>query len=339
MKQIVAIADSSELVACKAISNGALASESLPHEIKLLNWGVNQTTKGDVIVDDTTAAALSVNQRSLGFDRIALDFEHNTVEGSPEYDRTKEPRDVAGYGVPKLVKGDGLYLSAIEYTPIGKEKARNFADLSPTPLLDKNRRVIFLHSVALVRNGAVHDLSFFSAATGGTPKTETAMTPEQIQALIANALTAAVKPLNDQILALTGEIKTLKETKPAEPVITLSVADGKTATMTLAQLGAEFVALKADTLAAKAAQENAEKANVIALFAKDGKVPMGEDNKPMSEDKLKELTVGTLKMLHASTPVTVPLSARGKTPGNDKDAPKGMDAVRAAIRADLAPRA
>lgn len=335
MKRIEGIADGSELVACRAISNGALTSEALPHEIKLLNWGVNHTTKGDVIVDDATVAALATNQRSLGFDRIALDFEHNTVEGSLEYERTREPRDVAGYGVPKLVKGDGLYLSAIEYTPIGKEKARNFADLSPTPLLDKQRRVIFLHSVALVRNGAVHDLSFFSAAPGGTPKTENLMTPEQIQALIATALSAATKPLNDQIVALTAEVKTLKETKPAEPVITLTAADGKTSMLPLSVLAAEFNTLKNDLAATKLSAENTEKATVIAKFAAEGKVPMGEDGKPMTPESLGALPLGVLKMLHASTPVTVPLTARGKKPGETKstDGLTGLDRAIAAHKA------
>lgn len=334
MKRIEGIADGSELVACRAISNGALTSEALPHEIKLLNWGVNQTTKGDVIVDDATVAALAANQRSLGFDRIALDFEHNTVEGSLEYERTREPRDVAGYGVPKLVKGDGLYLSAIEYTPIGKEKARNFADLSPTPLLDKQRRVIFLHSVALVRNGAVHDLSFFSAA-GGSTKTETDMTPEQIQALIATALSAATKPLNDQIVALTADVKTLKEIKPPAPVITLTAADGKTSTLELNQLGAKVVTLETELAAAKSAAENTEKATVIAKFAAEGKVPMGEDSKPMTPEALGALPLGVLKMLHASTPVTVPLTARGKKPGEAKstDGLTGLDRAIAAHKA------
>lgn len=335
MKRIEA--SSLPLTALKAISNGALASEKLPDRIKLFNWGTNDSTKGIFIVDEKSAAALAANQRALGFDRVALDFEHNTVPGSAEYERTKEPRDVAGYGTPEIVPGDGLYLSAIQWTPAGQSAAKNFSDLSPTPSIDVERRVIFLHSVALVRNGAVFDLTFLSSqpATEKPVTSDLSMTPEQIQALIATALSAATKPLNDQIVALSADIKTLKEAKPAEPVITLTAADGKTSTLPLTQLGARFVALEADLAATKAAGENAEKSRVIALFAEEGKVPMGEDQKPMTVEVLSALPLGVIKMLHASTPVTVPLSARGKKPGNEKEALKGMDAVRAAIRADL----
>lgn len=335
MKRIEAT--SLPLTALKAISNGALASEKLPDRIKLFNWGTNDSTKGIFIVDEKSAAALAANQRALGFERVALDFEHNTVPGSAEYERTKEPRDVAGYGTPEIVPGDGLYLSAIQWTPAGQSAAKNFSDLSPTPSIDVERRVIFLHSVALVRNGAVFDLTFLSSqpATCKPATTDPSMTPEQIQALIATALTAATKPLNDQIVALTAEVKTLKEIKPPAPVITLTAADGKTSTLELNQLGAKVVTLETELATAKSAAENTEKSVVIAKFAAEGKVPMGEDSKPMTPEALGALPLGVLKMLHASTPVTVPLSARGKKPGNDKEALKGMDAVRAAIRADL----
>ncbi len=305
MKRIEALAEHSELVACKAISNGALASEKLPTEIKLLNWGENETTKGVVIVDETTMATLAANQRSSGFDRIALDYEHNTVEGSPEYERTKEPRDVAGYGVPKIIQNDGLYLTGITYTASGKLNARNFADLSPTPLLDKQRRVVFLHSVALVRNGAVHDLSFFSAAAGtsrSNDNTEPTMNESEIKALL--------KPITDQLATLSADLKTIKEAKPAEPVITLTAADGKATTLSLADAGAKLLALQADVTSLKTADETKQKSEVIALFARQGKVPLGEDGKAMKPEALSALPVGVLKMLLASTPATVPQSAR-----------------------------
>lgn len=306
MKQLTALAEHTELVACKAISNGALSSEKLPSRIKLLNWGRNSSTKGDVVFDDHSVAQLAANQRSAGFDRVALDYEHNTVPDSEEFKRTREPRDVAAYGVPEVVAGDGLYLNALEWTPSGKVNARNFADLSPTPLLDQERRVIFLHSVALVRNGAVHDLSFFSASAGSSTPTTPLMTPEQIAALL--------KPINDQLSTLSADLKALKEAKPAEPLITLSAADGKTSTMTLAQLGTELVALKAETAVVKAASENADKAKVIKLFAEQGKVPLGEDGKAMTVEVLTSHPIGVLKMLLASTPATVPLSARQAKP-------------------------
>lgn len=160
------------LTTLRAVSNGALKSTSLPSRIKVLDWGTNETAKGRIILDDSSAAALAANQAAAGFARVALDFEHNTVPGSPEYERTKEPREIAGYGTPVIIPGDGLYLENVTYTASGAAGAKNFEDLSPAVKLDEQGRVVFLHSVALVRNGAVHGLTFFSASRPLPPPRE-----------------------------------------------------------------------------------------------------------------------------------------------------------------------
>ncbi len=59
------------------------------------------------------------NQDALGFDKIALDFNHNSLHGHPNY--KPDPREVAAYGVPQVVDGQGLFLDQIEYTPTGKQ--------------------------------------------------------------------------------------------------------------------------------------------------------------------------------------------------------------------------
>jgi phage I-like protein len=150
----------SGLVALHAIKNDALKGDDLPKRLKLLNWGNNDTLKGNVFVGPRTLAALSVNQAEHGYDRVALDYNHNSLEGHPNYQ--PDPRKVAAYGVPKVIEGDGLYLENLEYTPSGKENAREYCDLSPTPKLEDGE-VVFLHSAALCPQGAVKDLSFFSA--------------------------------------------------------------------------------------------------------------------------------------------------------------------------------
>jgi phage I-like protein len=148
------------------ISNGALQVKGLPRRLKLLNWGVNQTVYGPVIVNETTAALLPMNQKKLGFDTIALDYEHNTVPKTPEFERTKEPREIAANGVPLVVPGEGLFFDALEYTPSGRQNHLNYHDLSPTPKLSDKGEVVFLHSVALCRQGAVEDLHYFSVTLG-----------------------------------------------------------------------------------------------------------------------------------------------------------------------------
>lgn len=355
------------IVALKAIRNGALGSDDLPARIKVLNWGTNESTKGHVTLDNQSIAALAANQRRLGFDRVALDFEHNTVPGSIEYERSQEPRRVAAYGTPVVVPGDGLFLENLEWTPVGRAEAKNFADLSPAPSLDAGGRVTFLHSVALVRNGAVHDLSFFSASTN-PPKTNmpesititefasalglkaeatkedvlaklktlTALTAlDPIVALVKDGKIVALSALETRVEGIAEQIKTIEAAK-VDGVVTFSAdVNGKPLALTPADVVTRIAALESQLATFTAAGENAEKARVISLFAAEGKVPMGEDAKPMNEDALKALPLGVLKMLHASTPVTVPLTARGKKPGNEKESLKGMDAVRAAIREGL----
>jgi len=144
------------------IANGALTVKELPTRLKLLNWGVNETVKGPVTVGPRTLARLAVNQARLGYDRIQIDFNHQTVPGSETYQA--DPVEVAGYGTPVVIPHDGLYLVDIEWTPAGKKYATNYHDLSPTPKLDDRGEVVFLHSVALCRQGAVRDLTFYNAS-------------------------------------------------------------------------------------------------------------------------------------------------------------------------------
>lgn len=294
------------LVALKAISNGALKAEQLPSRLKVLNWGHNASTKGNVLLDLTSADALARNQRAHGFERVALDFEHNTVPGSIEFERSQEPRRVAAYGTPSLIPNDGLYLENIEWTPAGLAEAKNFADLSPAPGLDAEGRIIFLHSVALVRNGAVHDLSFFSASTLNAQHSTDPMTPEQ--------LNAALKPLQDSIATLTADLKALKEAKPVEPVITLLNADKTETKLTLAEAGAKIVKFEADMAAHITGQEKKAKADVIARFAAEGKAPLGADKKALTAEHLAALPLDQLTLLLANTPVTVPLTQRSTRP-------------------------
>jgi hypothetical protein len=57
--------------------------------------------------------------------------------------------------------------------------------------------------------------------------------------------------------------------------------------------------------------QEGERGRLVTLFAAEGKVPKDGDGKPYTAEALKKLDMGTLKLLHANTPSTVPLSARG----------------------------
>jgi hypothetical protein len=158
-----------------------LQAPALPSRLKVFNWGENQSTKGTYRAGNKTAYALTDSQAAQGFERVAIDFDHCTVKGSPANKAllsAGHPPLVFGYGRVNPVVGDGIYLEDIEWTPLGVQHARNFSDLSPA-LLDDNGEVIFIHSVALTPNGAIHDLPTFLSQI--SVETLSALTPRRIR--------------------------------------------------------------------------------------------------------------------------------------------------------------
>lgn len=152
------------LKSAKPISNGALKDSALPQRIKVLNWGANTISDGSTaILDDESAKVFYANQKAASRTQVPIDFNHNTVPGTVAFNAEKEPRSVAAHGIPTLIPGDGLYLEYVNWTDDGNKSARNYPDLSPTPALDENGRVIALHSVALTQAGKVENLHFYSA--------------------------------------------------------------------------------------------------------------------------------------------------------------------------------
>ena len=269
---------------------GAFAPGSdgqLPARIKIFNWGVNETKKGPVIVNETTVRELPLNQDAAGFDVISLDYQHTTVPGSEEYKRTKEPRDIAAQLKLDLVPGDGLYVLVLNWTPTGKEKAINFVDLSPAPAVNDKRELVFLHSVALCRQGATEDLHFLTLSVGDeggieTSTKESAMDPKVLQELISKSVSDALKPLADRLTVLE--------------------TTGSGAKTTIETLAADMTATKTTvaTLTATLAQKDRE--DLILDAKRAGKVI------PLSAEDLKTVDLGMLRKIVAQTPVTVPVT-------------------------------
>jgi len=166
-----------KLQALGAVSNGALKSDKLPSRIKILDWGVNKTLDGEVTFDEQSAQVFYANQKNIGRTFAPLDFNHNTVPGTVAYENDKEPRAVAGYGVPTVYHGDGLYYEYMCWTPSGDKSAKDYADISPAVITDASNRVIALHSTGLTPAGAVEGLSFYSADSIDALKTVAKIRP------------------------------------------------------------------------------------------------------------------------------------------------------------------
>lgn len=161
----MATSDTINLRCFKAVWNGVNDKGHLPERLKLFNWGVNKTNQGDFLVDEGTLECFSANQNRLARQTIAVDFNHNTVEGTDAYKAACGSPEIAGYGVPIVVKGEGIFLEGISTTPSGAKKAGDYLDLSPSPMVDEaSGRVLALHSVALTPTGSTEGLTLESAA-------------------------------------------------------------------------------------------------------------------------------------------------------------------------------
>lgn len=179
--------------------------EHLPERLKLFSWGENQTPDGPVLVTDVSVAALNKQISADTFRRIVLDFEHQSLKGHPNY--VPGPRHNAAHGDIEVVPGDGIYLTALTWTPKGVEHVADYCDLSPvalhTPRKAPGEPVVLLGilSAALCDNGAVKGLSAFSAIY---------QPPESImedQAKIISGLQTALATITEENKLLKGSIE------------------------------------------------------------------------------------------------------------------------------------
>lgn len=162
---IVAKAAKISLRTFKTSFNGISDKGELPGRLKLFDWGENKSNKGRFIVDEKTFEVFGDNQRKLAREDVQVDFNHNSVEGTEAFKAAAGAPPLAGSGKPVCIKGQGIFLESVETSPTGLERARDYKDLSPAPLVDdETGRILALHSVALVPAGSVEGLTIESAA-------------------------------------------------------------------------------------------------------------------------------------------------------------------------------
>src|SRR5580700_6821490 len=106
----------------------------------------------------------------------------------------------------------------------------------------------------------------------------------------------------------------LPETAEEGDVLTkLKEAMSRQPSADITTLSARMEALEKKWADGARAGEDMERLRIITLLSAEGKSPRREDGAAYSRDELLALDVPVLKLLHANTPVTVPLAARGMT--------------------------
>lgn len=177
--------------------------EHLPDRLKLFSWGENPTPDGPIVVNDASVAALNKQIAADTFRRIVLDFEHQSLKGHPNY--VAAPRHNAAHGDLEVVPGDGIYLTALTWTPKGVEHGADYCDISPVAVHTKRKvpgdPVVLLGilSAALCDNGAVKGISAFSATY--TPAETTTMDDQD---KIIEGLQSALANVTEENKALKG---------------------------------------------------------------------------------------------------------------------------------------
>lgn len=277
------------------IAHQALASGELPTRIKLLNWGENPSAKGPVLVNEQTLSCIEAQRAGEAFKRLLIDFDHQSEPKSGRY--IPSPRKHVGYGDIVCLAEDGIYLDAIEYTPAGKEFAREYSDISPTVAFIKGSKNVVgaVSSVALCPNGAVHDLTFLSADE---------MPGDQ------SKLLEQISAMNEAMKALAAEVKALKDEN----------AWLKQANEDLVKkLDSTVTTFSADTARALAAAESLERQTLLEKAIREGKVI------PLSADALTAIGLPELReMVTLAKPGVVPMQPR--TPARVQD---GAEPARA----------
>ncbi len=135
----------------------------------MLQWGRNESAIGPIFVGMKTLAAAR-EWPVLGFGEVVIDFNHNSVPGHPSY--KGEPVPLAARSCTlSVVPGEGLVFENIQWTDEGRANRANYPDLSPAVKTDAAGEVLFCHSAAVARNGAVSNLHLLSAG-GRLPMSE-----------------------------------------------------------------------------------------------------------------------------------------------------------------------
>ena len=293
-----------------AIDLSAKEGANLPVRMKVLNWGENPNARGKrVFVGPKFVQALKAP--TYPFRKIPLDFEHNTLEGTPAYAETREPRAVAGFSALEVAEGDGVYITMLSWTPDGLKTAANFADLSAACVTDKDGNVLMIPSVALCRTGAVEGMDFVqvtlsvdaSALSGSDAPNNPEVKKVDWKQMLCESLGLDPATATDAEIkaALTSALKKTPDSTCLNAAIKEALQPIADQVLALNAAGAQFQAELAKRDKQQALDQARSEGRVVALSA----------------SVLEKMTLEEVREHVRGVPVTVPLSAR--TPAHVQD--------------------
>lgn len=301
--------NASHPLAAKAVLSAALpfrrggAAADLPQRVKLLGWGENigRTTGARILVDDAAVASLAANQELVAIERVPMDYEHQSVKGHPNYQA--DPRFSPGAGTIEVVAGEGVYLSAIDYSANGEQHAESYQDVSAVVHLDKAGRPLWISSVALTQTGDVAGMEFaeavavlsarqaaLSSQIKPTMNNDTTADETTFRGLLMKFLKLADDATDEDIIAAASKTVESAPKEEADPVKADSTA-----------------ALSARIVALENRSASRERQDLVARATREGKVI------PLSAELMEQTPLAVLSAIVAGlAPGEVPLAIQGR---------------------------
>jgi phage I-like protein len=296
------------------------SAEAPPERFKVLPWGETKTRDGALVVNDEAAQTIEARMKASRRDVVRIDREHATAF-VPALKRN--PRDILGYGKLEVVKGEGVFLSSVRWTPEGKEVWAALPDVSPSFNFRKQDNLVTnLESVALCCDGEIEGLTLLSADAADSAGIYLEPTDDSMKELLLQLLAKAGVEVPEgatdaDIQALA--MKHLEGGKPADK------KDDESA----AAMSAQEARLKKleDALAARqASDDKAEREELKRKASAEGKVI------PLTDEQIAETDVKTLSAIVAGLPAgQVPLEGKsGKPAGESQKAGEKVVTLTAA---------
>jgi hypothetical protein len=316
------------LLTCAAPANLAetAAGGALPARLLVCPWGETTVIDGSkVVVNAYTVQSMPLIQRRKGWETICLDFEHNTVPGTPEFKRTREPRHIAAKGRAYAVAGEGIYFEPAEWTPSGVTHLADYPDLSPALLKTPEGVVIGVHSVALCRHGALPGVELKPFSVDEQNEEDGMDWRKWMCELLGMDENTSDEALKD---AFTAKLSALSA-EAVNPIKALVESIKAEANSMITALSADLVALKGEVSGYAADILRRDRDDVLNQAAREGKLVA------LSTEAVQVLTLAQLREHVAALPVTVPVEQRtvAKVTALSAEALQGNAALVAVARA------
>ena len=283
------------------LRTGSLAlSETPPTRLVVLPWGINKSRRGDFIVDALTCQVFEANQKKNRIDgKVALDFEHNTLPGTPAYESSSEPRPIAAWALCVVIPDEGVVYEDIEWTPDGLSawERKLYQDLSPAPVRGADgKTVIALHSTALCRHGELEGLTISHAAA---PRALAAY----FEALTADSSPAPTSPMKDKLIALLAKLGVTLAADADEAATATALESAMSKLTTETEVKEKPEAMSAEIASMRAELEAGRKDLLITKATLEGKVI------PLSAEAIAATPLSALtEIVNAAKPGEVKLT-------------------------------